>query len=65
MIKNRIAELLEAKGKTTYWLAKECKVSYASMSKLVKNDTDSVKFTTMDSICKYLECDICDIFVRE
>nr|WP_302597401.1 helix-turn-helix transcriptional regulator [uncultured Cellulosilyticum sp.] len=64
MIRNRIAELLEEKGKTTYWLAKECRVSYASMSKLVKNNTESVKFETIDLICESLDCDISDIFIR-
>lgn len=61
MIKINIDKILQEKNKTAFWLSKECKVSYNNLSKLIKNKTESIKFSMLENICTVLECDICDV----
>lgn len=63
----KIAELLETKGKTKYWLSKETGITYPNLDKLIKNETTSIKFEFLEKICKALECELTDIieFVEE
>lgn len=61
-IEVRIKELLELKGKTIYWLSKQANITHYNLSKLVKNETTSIKFEHIASICKALECTPNDIF---
>lgn len=60
-----INELLEKKGKTSYWLSKETGISQYSMLKIVKGETDSIKFENIAKICTALECTPNDIFINE
>jgi len=61
MIKVNIDEILKNKGKTVYWLAKELKCNYNNINKLVKGQTDSIKFNMLENIADMLECDLSDI----
>lgn len=61
MIHIKINEQLDKKEKTIYWLSKECKCNYANLKKLAANDTDSIKFSLLETICKVLQCDLIDI----
>lgn len=61
MIKINIDEILKDKGKTVYWLAKELKCNYNNINKLVKGETDSIKFDMLENIANMLECNISDI----
>ncbi|MBZ9616768.1 helix-turn-helix domain-containing protein [Clostridium estertheticum] len=63
MIKINIDEILKNKGKTVYWLAKELKCNYNNINKLVKGETDSIKFNMLENIADMLECDISDILL--
>lgn len=65
LLKNHIDELLEQQGKTRYWLAKEINVSYAAVCKLANNQTESIKFEVIRSICKALGCSLNDLFTLE
>lgn len=55
--------ILEQKGKTRYWLAKEIGVTYPNLKKLADNNTTSIKFELIEKICKTLECTPNDIFI--
>lgn len=57
-VKNNLSELLEKKNKSLYWLAQETGISYPTLHKISKNETDSIKFSILESICKVLECRI-------
>lgn len=57
-IKNNLKEILEEKNKTLYWLAKESGISYPTLFKLSKNETDSIKFSILEKICITLNCKI-------
>jgi putative transcriptional regulator len=64
MIKPRLVEMLEEKGKTLYWLAKETETAYSTIHKLSNAKTDSISFRVLDRICAVLDCDPGDILVR-
>ncbi|WP_290454772.1 helix-turn-helix domain-containing protein [Romboutsia ilealis] len=52
----RINEILDQKGKTRYWLSKEVGISHQNLTKLARNETESIKFHLLEGICKALEC---------
>ncbi|MBS5317720.1 MAG: helix-turn-helix transcriptional regulator [Clostridiales bacterium] len=62
MIKNRISEELDRQGKSMYWLAQETQTSYPTIHKLSNNKTESIKFDTLERICRALNCSIGDLF---
>lgn len=55
MIKFKIEEVLENKDKSIYWLAEEADLSYPTVYNLVKNRTESIRFSTLSKIMKALE----------
>lgn len=61
MIRLRVNELLEQKGKTCYWLAKQCDVSQNNMAKICNGETTSIRFEILEKICKALDCTPNDI----
>ncbi|MCT4543514.1 MAG: helix-turn-helix transcriptional regulator [Vallitalea sp.] len=61
MIKIKINEVLENQEKTVYWLAKEIGMSQWNLSKIVKNQTQQIKFEVLDKICNILDCKLEDI----
>jgi len=64
VIKVRIAELLEKRGKTQYWLAKETKITPLTISKLLKGKTKGIDFATLDRICEALNCQPNDVITH-
>ena len=52
----KIKELLEAKGKTIYWLSKQANINHYNLSRLARNETTSIRFEHIENICKALEC---------
>lgn len=61
MIKVNIDNMLEKRNKTAYWLSKEGRMAYNNLSKLIKNETNSIKFENLEIICDLLDCEIQDI----
>ncbi|MEG1367147.1 MAG: helix-turn-helix transcriptional regulator [Oscillospiraceae bacterium] len=61
-MKLRVLEILERKGKTKYWLYKQMGMSYQNFSRMVKNETKSIKFDNLEALCQILECTPNDIF---
>ncbi len=55
MIKIRLTELLEERGKTLYWLATKTKVRYASIWQMSRNDVKTLNLKTLDKICTVLD----------
>lgn len=60
MITLKINEILEQQGKTSYWLAKQTGISQNNMLNIC-NGTKSIRFDTLEKICKVLECTPNDI----
>ncbi len=62
MIKLRVLELLEKRGKTKYWLYKQLGMSYQNFSKMVNNETKSIKYENIETICLLLDCTPNELF---
>ena len=62
MIKLKVLELLEKNGKTKYWLYKQLGMSYQNFSKMVNNQTKSIRYENIETICFLLNCTPNDLF---
>jgi putative transcriptional regulator len=60
-MKIKIKELLDIQGKSVYWLSKETNISQNSLGKIVKGETDSIRFDNLQRICQSLNCTPNDI----
>ena len=56
MIESRLDELLDERGRSFYWLAKETGISYSTLWRLKKGKSVGINFGTLESICRALEC---------
>jgi putative transcriptional regulator len=56
VVKIQLQKLLEGKGKTLYWLAKETGISYNALAKISKNEVTRLELETIEKICISLEC---------
>ena len=62
MIKLKVLDLLKQKGHTKYWLYKQLGMSYQNFSKMVNNETKSIRYENIETICLLLECTPNDLF---
>lgn len=62
MVKLDVLRLLEQKGKTKYWLYKQLGMSYQNFSKMVNNETKSIRYENIEMLCLLLECTPNDLF---
>ena len=56
MIEIRIDELLENRGRSFYWLAKETGISHTTLWRLKKGRALGINFETLEKICETLKC---------
>ena len=56
MVRLNVLELLEKKGKTKYWLYKQLGMSYQNFSRMVNNETKSIRYDNIETLCLLLEC---------
>lgn len=63
MIKLNAAALLEKKGKTKYWLYKQLGMSYQNFSRMLNNETKSIRYENIESMCQLLECTPNDLLI--
>ena len=56
MIEVRIEGLLESRGKSFYWLAKDTGISHTTLWRLRKGKALGINFETLEKICHTLEC---------
>ena len=62
MVKLDVLRLLEQKGKTKYWLYKQLGMSYQNFSKMVNNETKSIRSENIETLCLLLNCTPNDLF---
>lgn len=62
MVKLRVLELLEQKGKTKYWLYKQLGMSYQNFSRMVHNKTKSIRYENLETLCLLLDCTPNELF---
>ena len=51
MIKLRVKDLLEENNKTKYWLYKQMGMSYQNFSKMINNETKSIRYENIETLC--------------
>lgn len=56
MIEIRVDELLEIRGRSFYWLAKQTGISHTTLWRLKKARALGINFETLDRLCRVLEC---------
>ena len=61
MIKLDVLRLLEENGRTKYWLYKQMGMSYQNFSKMIHNQTKSIRYENIEAICQLLNCTPNDI----
>lgn len=65
MLSLKINEILKEQGKTSYWLGKQTGISQNNIGKICNGETSTIRFDTIEKICKALNCSINDIFVTD
>ena len=63
MVKLDVLRLLEEQRKTKYWLYKQLGMSYQNFSKMVNNQTKSIRYENIETMCLLLNCTPNDLFV--
>lgn len=62
MIKLRVKELLAENGRTKYWLYKQLGMSYQNFSKMINNETKSIRYENIETMCLLFNCTPNDLF---
>ena len=62
MIKLRVIELLEQNGKSKYWLFKQLGMSYQNFSKMINNETKSIRYENIETLCLLFDCTPNELF---
>ena len=61
----KLREILDEKGITVYALSKKTGISQNNLSKLIKQETSSIRFDTLEIICQNLNITPNDILEVE
>lgn len=64
MINVQLNKILEAKGHTLYWLAKQTGIRYATIWNLSRGQVGRLSVDVLDRICEALDCQPGDLLVR-
>ena len=62
MVRLRVIELLEQHGKTKYWLYKQLGMSYQNFSKMINNETKSIRYENIETLCLLFDCQPNELF---
>lgn len=62
MIKLDVLNLLEKKGRTKYWLYKQLGMSYQNFNRMILNETKSIRYDNIETLCQLLECTPNELF---
>lgn len=65
MLSLKINDILKEQGKTPYWLGKQTGISQNNIGKICNGETSTIRFDTLEKICKALNCSINDLFVTD
>ena len=62
MVRLNVLELLQQQGRTKYWLYKQLGMSYQNFSKMVNNETQSIKLERIETRSMLWNCTPNDLF---
>lgn len=63
MLKLNVLELLKRQGHTKYWLYKQLNMSYQNFNKMVNNETRSIRYENIETMCFLLNCTPNELFL--
>ena len=61
MIQIEVKELLKKQKKSKYWFIKNMEGGYQSLSRMMNNQTISIRFETLEKICNLFYFEIGDL----
>lgn len=65
MIEVRLKELLEARGRSRYWLSQESGVDYKTLMRIEQAESSNrIELRVLDVVCRALQCQPGDLLVR-
>lgn len=64
MVRLRVLDILKEQNHTKYWLYKQMDMSYQNLSRLLNNETSSIKFENLDKLSTILNCPVGDLFEK-
>ena len=62
MIRLKALDLLRKTGKTKYWLYKQLGMSYQNFDKMVNNETKSIRYENIETLCLLFDCTPNELF---
>jgi len=62
MIKLKVKDILKEKNISKYELNKHINISPNNLTRMLNNETTSIKFEYIEAFCKYFDCTPNDIF---
>ena len=62
MITLDVLNLLKKNGKTKYWLYKQLVMSYQNFNKMINNQTKSIQYQNIETLCLLLNCTPNELF---
>ena len=62
MLRLNVLSLLEKKGKTKYGLYKQLGMSYQNFSRMINNETKSIRYENIETLCLLLDCTPNELF---
>ena len=62
MIRLRVLDLLKEKGRTKYLLYMQLGMSYQNFNKMVNNQTKSIRYENIETMCRLFDCSPDDLF---
>ena len=63
MIRFNLETLLEERGKTRYWLAKQAGMSHQNITKMARSNAKGIRSESIEVFCQILECMPNDLLV--
>ncbi len=62
MVQLDALRLLEERGRTRYWLYKQLGMSYQNFTRMINNETRSIRYDNIEALCALLDCTPNDLF---
>ena len=63
VIRLDVLRILEKRGRTKYWLYKQLGMSAQNFNRMVNNETKSIRYENIETMCLLLNCTPNDLFV--
>lgn len=65
MYRLNLKNLLDATGKSQYWLAKQTGISANNINKIYNGETVNIRLDTINKLCNVLNCEPGDLFKKD